>query len=281
VTRKSIGGLRVSLARTVVAGARRLQSALSAIERAIEARVGATLQAALDIDEREDLSIALYDDAFNPDNDFAGLYPWEKAWLARRLPPAPARLLIGAAGSGREAVALQSLGYSVVALEPSERAAEHCERQLQPGSTVVRGSYRELVEAVVGGGPLHSSLTPSDPFDAVLLGWGSFGHVLREEQRFALLEACDALCPDGPILLSVFLPPAQARLPSAAETDISFAMWGGFLAVPTAEELTRHAKALGRELIARLDNASPHFTLVPKKTTSAARANPGLPEPEH
>lgn len=274
------GGLKVSVARTLTAGTRRLQSALAVMNRVVEAWVGTALQAVLDVDAREDLSIALYDDAFDPDNDFAGLYPWEQAWFARRLPPAPARLLIGAAGSGREAVALEDLGYHVVALEPSRRAAEHCARRLKPGSTVVRGSYRELVTAVLDGMPSPVSLTPNDRFDAVLLGWGSFGQVLREEQRLRLLEACVALCPDGPILVSVFLLPAQARSTRSAETDLAFVTWGGFLAVPTAEELSRHANSLGRELIAALDNSSPYFTLLPKKTTSAAPANPSPREPE-
>ena len=89
-------------------------------------------------------------------------------------------------------------GYDVVALEPSERAAQHCERRLEPGSTVLRGSYRDLVATVLDGVPSRLELSSADRFDAVLLGWGSFGHVLREEERLRLLEACDVLCPDGP-----------------------------------------------------------------------------------
>ena len=263
--RTSIGDLKVSLARLVVAGTRRAQSALTDTNRVLEAWVGTALRSVLDVDAREDLSIALYDDAFSPDRDFAGLYPWEQAWLSRRLPPAPARVLIGAAGGGREAVALQGLGYDVVALEPSGRAAQHCERQLEPGSTVLRGSYRDLVAIVLDGVPSRLSLSSNDRFDAVLLGWGSFGHVLREEERLRLLEACDVLCPDGPILLSVFLPPAHGGPPRSVETDVAFVTWGGFLSVPDAEEVSRHASSLGREPIAALDNSSPYFTLLPKR----------------
>ena len=202
---------------------------------------------------------------FTPSVISRGSIRGNRAWLARRLPPAPGRLLVGAAGSGREAAALQGLGYDVVALEPSDRAARHCEGRLEPGSTVLRASYRELVAAVLDGTPSRLSLTSNDRFDAVLLGWGSFGHVLRQEQRHRLLEACDVLCPEGPILLSVFLPPVQGRPPRLLETDVAFVTWGGFLAVPDAEELSRHANRLGRELVAALDNSSPYFTLLRRR----------------
>jgi SAM-dependent methyltransferase len=261
-------------------GSRRLQSALSGSVRALETWTGAALRAALDVEEKEELSIALYDEAFNPDNDFPGLYPWENTWLARRLPPPPARLLVGAAGSGREAVALEGLGYTVIALEPSKRAAAHCERQLQGESTVIRGSYRELIAVVLDGVSSRLTLTPSDRFDAIVLGWGSFGHVLRERDRFRLLKACAILCPDGPILLSVFLPPARGRSEPSTDPDLAFLSYGGFLTVPTAEELARHARALGRELIASLESSSPYFTLVANSAKSTALTDVAARETE-
>ncbi len=39
------------------------------------------------------------------------LFPWEEKWFADDLPPAPARLLIGGAGDGREALVLARQGY--------------------------------------------------------------------------------------------------------------------------------------------------------------------------
>src|SRR4051794_9728091 len=47
------------------------------------------------------------------------LFAWETAAIGRFFPPAPARLLIGGAGGGREAFALAERGYEVVAFEPA------------------------------------------------------------------------------------------------------------------------------------------------------------------
>lgn len=272
--------LKVELARRIVSGSSRLRSALSGIDQALESWVGVLLRHVLSMDEKQALTVALYDDAFNPANDFGGLYPWEERWFTRRLPAAPARILVGAAGCGREAKALERLGYSVVALEPSPRAAQRCRQTLAPSSTVIDGSYQDLIDMAFGESDAPSPLTRHDRFDAIVLGWGSFGHVLRAEERFRLLSACDALCPAGPILFSLFRAAQSTEARLDAETVPAFFAWGGFLAEPSAEELASHCNALGRELIAALDNASPYFTLVPLEPSIGARANsdPGAAE---
>src|SRR5258708_387635 len=40
-----------------------------------------------------------------------GLFEWERAVISRFFPSAPARVLVGAAGLGREAIALAEMGY--------------------------------------------------------------------------------------------------------------------------------------------------------------------------
>ena len=47
------------------------------------------------------------------------LFPWEESVVERFFPRPPARVLVGAAGAGREAFALARLGYEVVAFEPA------------------------------------------------------------------------------------------------------------------------------------------------------------------
>lgn len=270
-----MGTLRVELARRIVAGSHAIRSVVRGIDRGLESWLGVLLRRALTVDEKQALSIALYEDSFNPGNDFAGLYPWEQKWFSRRLPKPPSRLLVGAAGCGREAKALEGLGYSIVALEPTSRAAQHCKRTLARTSTVVQGSYEDLVAAAFGRSDPRFPLTSQDRFDAVILGWGSLGHVLRAEDRLRLLSACDALCPTGPILFSLFRPAESGRSERAAEASPAFFSWGGFLAEPTAEELAAHGKDLGRELIAGLDEASPYFTLLPSKAATGAHAGRG------
>ena len=50
------------------------------------------------------------------------------AWLRKDLPRSPAHVLDVGAGSGRDAAWLSSLGYKVVAVEPSSRMAAHARR---------------------------------------------------------------------------------------------------------------------------------------------------------
>lgn len=44
-----------------------------------------------------------------------------------------------------------------------------------------------------------------DQVDAVLVGWGSYTHLLRTARRVRFLESLRAICPGGPVLLSFFV----------------------------------------------------------------------------
>ena len=237
---------------------REIQSALRRVEAAVESWTGAFLSRALRDTEKEALSIDLYDASFRTENDHDGLYAWEARWFERRLPRAPASVLIGAAGAGREASALLDLGYRVQAFEPSESAFHECERRL--GSELVdQASYRDFIATVLHDDETGLNLPPGATFDAVLLGWGSFGHVLQRADRLELLRACDQVAPEGPILLSIFEPSSRA-----VSEEIYYAPWGGFLVRPTFEELDQHAKALNRQLIVSLQSPTSYATLIPR-----------------
>jgi hypothetical protein len=237
---------------------REIQRALRRAEHLIESWTGSVLRRALRDSEKESLSIELYEASFDPRNDHDGLYPWETQWFDRRLPSPPASILIGAAGAGREAVALQSLGYWLHAFEPSESAFRLCRSRL--GSELVdQASYQDLIATVLREESTALRLGSSSRFDAVLLGWGSFGHVLRRADRSELLRACDRIAPNGPILLSVFEP----RTPSA-DGERYYTPWGGFLIRPPVDELERHAKALNRRLVVSLGSPSSYVTLLPE-----------------
>jgi hypothetical protein len=215
------------------------------------------LNGALGDDEKETLSIDLYDASFRPQNDRDGLYPWETRWFERRLPSPPASVLIGAAGAGREASALRTLGYRVHAFEPSASAFRLCQSTLGP-EHVDQASYQELIATALRGESTRLRVTRDTRFDAVLLGWGSFGHVLQRAGRLELLRACDHLAPRGPILLSIFEPNA-----TAAADGMYYLPWGGFLVRPTVEELDQHANALNRKLIVSLESPTSYATLIP------------------
>ncbi|HSN83860.1 MAG TPA: hypothetical protein VLS88_14860, partial [Polyangiales bacterium] len=236
---------------------REVQRALRRMERIVEAATGAILDGTLLDAEKEALSIELYDASFRAENDHEGLYGWETRWFERRLPSPPASILIGAAGSGREARALRKLGYGIHAFEPSAPAFQVCRRTLGP-ELVDQASYQDFVATVLGGRRTPLRLGHEARFDAVLLGWGSFGHVLRRADRFELLRACDRVAPDGPILFSIFEPSSRSTT-----NEVWYTPWGGFLARPTAEELDQHAKALRRKLIVSLQSPSAYATLLP------------------
>jgi len=249
--------VRYRLLRGWALQSRKVQYVLRRIEDVVDVWTGAILNRLLRDTEKEALSIDLYDASFRPDSDHDGLYEWEQQWFERRLPAPPASILIGAAGAGREASALRKLGYHVHAFEPSASAFLLC--QIKFGSEFVdQASYKDLVATVLRGKSTRLRLASEATFDAVLLGWGSFGHVLQSADRLELLRACDHIAPHGPILLSLFVPNA-----TTATDGTYYLPWGGFLVRPTPEELDQHAKALNRQLVVSLQSPNSYATLIP------------------
>jgi len=250
--------VRYRLLRGWALQSRKVRYVLRRVEGVVDVWTGAVLNGVLRESEKEALSIDLYDASFRPDNDHDGLYEWEQQWFERRLPAPPASILIGAAGSGREASALRKLGYHVHAFEPSASAFRFCQTKL--GSELVdQASYKDLIATVLHGERTRLRLASDATFDAVLLGWGSFGHVLQRADRLELLRACDRIAPHGPILLSIFEPNT-----ATATNGTYYVPWGGFLVRPTAEELDQHAKVLNRQLVVSLQSPSSYATLIPR-----------------
>lgn len=125
------------------------------------------------------------------------LYAWEEKWYHRDLPEPPARVLVGGAGSGREMLALLAKGYAVAGFEPAQSLCARA-RQLLPSSAPIWTlSYEEWVAGRANAGPAQLA-----PYDAVLLGWGSFSHVLDPDTRWKVIQLADRMSPKGPILLS-------------------------------------------------------------------------------
>jgi hypothetical protein len=148
-------------------------------------------------DELSSITERLYDrgDTYGP----SGLFPWERAWYDRELPPAPARLLIGGCGSGREMLPLVEAGYEVSGFDPAARLCGSARLALPAQARIWQMRYEDL--AASGGGELLST----GPYSAVILGWGSFSHILDAEMRARVIEVLHRLCPRGPILLSFHL----------------------------------------------------------------------------
>jgi hypothetical protein len=143
------------------------------------------------------------------------LFDWEEAALSRFFPRPPASVLVGAAGGGREAFALSRQGYSIVAFEPSMLVQQmatacpgigykgHRNGDEQRGTVeVCRARYCDMpvlrrLDATL------LDLRERPPFQAGIIGWGSFSHLTNDSHRVAVLESF-AGAVHGPILLSFF-----------------------------------------------------------------------------
>lgn len=170
-----------------------------------------------------------------------GLFAWEEELLHTAPWPARGRILVGAAGGGREASWLSARGYEVWAFEPSRALVEGWRaRGLERGVQLWEGSYDDLrTLADTGTGPL-AGITARG-YDGVLFGWGSFSYLVTSAERQATLAATRRVAPGAAVWLS-FL---SGELGLAAR---DFLPWGGFVQRIRREELEEEARRAGYEV---------------------------------
>ena len=141
-----------------------------------------------------------------------GFFLWERQAVRDFFPAPPARVLLGGAGGGREAYALIEMGYTVVAFDPAPVLAASMREK-------ARAEYSGLLDAYCAGYedlpimPATPDSPPVDlgklpPFDAAILGWSSFSHLILDSARIAALTGFAALT-RGPLLVSYFSEQAQ------------------------------------------------------------------------
>jgi hypothetical protein len=214
----------------------------------------------------------------------SGLFAWERRAFDLPIFPRGGRVLVGAAGAGRELVALEERGFSVVAFDPCAPFADAARSVADPTrSTVIHAAYEDLVAAAEGrGGPLAEAVA-GPPFDAVVLGWGSLSHVLPASARASLLRAVHTLAPNAPVLTSFAIevdssaaPDSKGRVrdalrrlfgalhaPGVSETGDHFFLNGGFFVYLAHDEIVRLAWDAGYEVAHYEDTSYPHAILVP------------------
>lgn len=215
---------------------------------------------ALSADEHAALCVGLYGkrSRYGP----PGLFEWERIWFRSQLPGPPARVLVGGAGSGRELRWLQSQGYQVYGCEPNPALVAGARRSL-PGVKLWELRYEQWCSAAPPGGPARYA-----PYDAVIFGWGSFGHTLSGGARHQVLQRSVQWCPTGPLLLSGLMgcspsrQPRSERLGERVGTAVArlrklsvspgrppeFYSHAGYVHRFSAEELRGLASELGRRL---------------------------------
>lgn len=246
------------------------QALLARILESVERLTGAMFSESLSIHEKSRLTVGIYD--FHPSYKTVGssLFPWEQTWFEGRMPRPPAHILVGACGTGREAIALVQQGYRVDALDPAPEFVAESRRRLGTSALVLQLSYEQLSAIVLASAADEDQR--SARYDAVVLGYGSFAHVLDAREQRRLLRALDVLCPRGPILASFLCKqdgssqPARTgraervgrsigralarlrRIPLGGAERLSYRARRGFAYTFTRREIEELAATVGRQV---------------------------------
>jgi len=240
---------------------------------------------AIDPGDRNALTAALYDSVAGAGR--ATLFAWEEPWLRSDLPPAPARVLLGGAGRGREASWLIDQGYTVVAFDPAPaNIAQHnlsCPRApavVLDYESLARASQARREGRLSAVSDEAATVLDRAPYDAALLGWCSVTHVLEECDQDALFQVLALLVPRGPLLASFFMSGASPALGRAAQLGAKLGgtlgpaadayahaaskvrCWPhlGFAYLFDGERLAELAALSGRTLALYADAVYPHAT---------------------
>ena len=256
--------LLVSLTR----GGARVNRAVTRSQTAFKNFAEGFLTHALSSSEMASTTIALYGVAAGAYETKRSLWGWEKEWYEADLPPAPARVLVTAAGKGREVAALRGMGYSVDAFEPVASYVERCADVAADG-LVLTADYADFCRAVLDDGRGPAAPLAGRTYDTVILGWGSLTHVLTADDQRRVLGAACALSPQGPVLASFFARGATAQRPGSrvgrlgatvgrlvgryrgvpvASRQIGFLWHAGFTYWYSADDLDRLAARVDRHL---------------------------------
>lgn len=251
-------------------GLKRTHAVLLRVVQSTHRLVGGIFCECLNSDEKSRLTVKIYD--FYPGYMEVGdsLYAAEEAWFGQQLPAPPCHVLVGACGTGREAIALAARGYRVDAFEPAPAFVAESRRRLSGRAPVAQLSYEDLSSLVLDGLPAAAGCELALDYGAVVLGCGSLTHVLEPIEQHRLLAALVRLCPRGPILASFFCsgdslgagpPEGRAvrlgrrigrafarvrRMPPASVEQVSYRAHSGFTYTFTEREIEALGAAVGR-----------------------------------
>ena len=135
----------------------------------------------------------------------SGLFAFELDAIEQAFPPPPAAILVGACGGGRELFALLERGYRIAAAyDPVTAfiaALRSDPRLIESKDRLCVGTH----QAVSSMPPIADLRRRGQSIDAVVVGWGSYTHILGSKARVEFLRSLRALCPRGPVLVSFFV----------------------------------------------------------------------------
>jgi hypothetical protein len=195
----------------------------------------------------------------------SNLLPFEEQAISRHFPLPPGTLLVGAAGGGREALALARQGYRVVAFDPAQplviSLAGVC-GDLPVESLL--GRYEDLpVVNSLSHPPVTIDLRSRTPFAAAILGFGSISHLRSDQRCIKTLRQFGQLTP-GPILVSW-------QAPFEGRSSQKFDVYLGYVRSFTGMEIRKLAEDAGLEVVHLDDENYWHAVLRASTTTMVAR----------
>ena len=128
------------------------------------------------------------------EHNLGGFFTWEKDLVERHFPPT-SRILVAAAGGGREVLALRKAGFEADGFE--------C-------STPLVDASRQIFDQA--GQASYITYCPPDrvpdgltTYDGILVGWGAYTHIPTRTRRVSFLQALRKCTkPQAPLLLSYF-----------------------------------------------------------------------------
>jgi SAM-dependent methyltransferase len=127
-----------------------------------------------------------------------GLFAWERRCL-ERFPP-KGRILVVAAGGGREMLALTRIGYQVDGCECNPLLAAVANKVLAEEGGSVHVAARD------------SLVAPRPPYDAVVVGWGAYALMRSRASRIRFLESVKrVVIPNAPMVMSFPVRAGRAR----------------------------------------------------------------------
>lgn len=231
---------------------------------------------------RECVTFHIYEQYSPQSTDKNGLnYPreiftWEQELFTAAPFPTQGRILLGAAGSGRELAWLADRGYEILAFEPSGLVDEAAKIAAgRANIRVERASYRDLVGAIeCNEGPLGQR-DIREEFDAIILGWGSLSHVCEPADRARLLKALHRRWPQAPVFASFFMRRGDSedsvplrlglrrffsvlRAPGRPSSGLRYFHESGFAYAFTLDEITSLAADSGYSVLSLHKAPYPH-----------------------
>ena len=146
----------------------------------------------------------------NPEYLDSGFHFWEELAIRGSFQPG-SRVLVAAAGGGRELIALSRAGFSADGFECSRSMVGAGKRALAE-----RGISATLEWAPPCAVPdrFNSSGVndPNSVYDALIVGWNGYTYMAPRERRLAFLRKLRThLQPGSPVLVSCFLRPRGSR----------------------------------------------------------------------